>query len=107
MPLPIWRATMWPARLAALMSIHSTVKPSGSSSARSMSPTALTPAKFSEPLFWLTQLLQHRDGALLLGVDRGDHRLLGAAEPGVGGGGDEKRESGERRRQGKADHAGS
>ena len=36
------------------MSIQSTLKPNGSSSARSIRPTASTPGRFSVPLFWLT-----------------------------------------------------
>ena len=61
----------------AFMSIHSTLKPSGSSSARSISPTASTPGEFSDPLFWLTHFSSMRDRALLLGIDGSDHRLLG------------------------------
>ena len=38
------------------MSIHSTSKPSGSSSERSIRPTASTPGEFSDPLFWFTQV---------------------------------------------------
>jgi MFS family permease len=45
-----------PARLAAVMSSHSSVKPRGSNSARIISDTALTPAKFSDPEFWFTKL---------------------------------------------------
>ena len=77
------------------MSIHSTVKPSGSSSARSISPTALTPSMFSEPLFWLTQRFEHRDGPLLLGIDgRGSSRASAGDELRRGGSGSEERERG-------------
>ena len=48
--LPVWDATRCPARVAADMSIHSTVKPSGSSSARIISATDLMPAKLTVPL---------------------------------------------------------
>ena len=53
-PLPLWRAMMCPARPAAFMSTHSTAKPSASNSGRTIRPTASTPARLSDPLFWLT-----------------------------------------------------
>ena len=52
--LPDFFATRWPDRLALVMSIHSTLKPNGSNSARIISDTAFTPAKFIVPLFWFT-----------------------------------------------------
>ncbi len=52
--LPAFVATRCPARPALAISSHATLNPSGSSSARTISPTVLTPAKFIVPEFWLT-----------------------------------------------------
>ena len=77
----------WPR----VMSSQSTLKPSGSSSARSMSPTAATPAKFSVPLFWLTHLSSI---AMVRSCSASTVRIItcsGAAELGGGGGGERQR----------------
>ena len=52
--LPALVATRCPERPAFAISIHSTLKPSGSSSARIISPTIFTPEKFIVPEFWFT-----------------------------------------------------
>ena len=52
--LPRWTAIRWPARLTAAIGFHVTWKPSGSSSARIIRPTASTPGRLSVPLFWST-----------------------------------------------------
>ena len=52
--LPVLVATRCPARLAAAMSCHSSLKPKGSNSARIISAIFRTPSKFIVPEFWLT-----------------------------------------------------
>ena len=84
-PLALWCATMCPARPARFMSIQSTLKPSGSSSARSIRPTASTPGEFRLAAVLVHPGFEHGDGAFLLRIDRPDHALLGPRKLGSGG----------------------
>ena len=66
---PCGVATMWPARPVARMSIHCTLKPSGSSSARSISPTLVTPVEVERAAVLVDPFLEHGERPRLLGID--------------------------------------
>src|SRR6478672_9463990 len=77
----MWRATKWPARPACFMSIHSVLNPSSWNSGEVHRPAILVHPPF-----------EHRNGALLLGVDGLDHLLLCRQKRGRCGAGKGERE---------------
>ena len=90
-PLPLWVATIWPARPASAIGTQRTVKPSGSSSARIIRPTASTPGEVQRAAVLVHQPLEQGEASRLLGVDGLDDLLLGGGELGRGGGGEKER----------------
>ena len=89
--LPAWRATRWPARPAAPMSIHWVVKPSCSELGRDHVADGFDAGLVHGAAVLVDPALEHRDGALLLGIDGLDHRLLLPAERGGSGAGEDER----------------
>ena len=68
------------------MSIHSTLKPSGSSSAREHVADRLDPGEVQRPAVLVDPFLEHGDVRACSASTVADHRLLGRAQLGGGGG---------------------
>ena len=79
-PLPLWRGDQMARRgRPRSMSIHSTLKPSGSNSGADHLADRFDPREVQRAAVLVDPSLEHRDGPLLLGIDGADHA---SARPG-------------------------